>query len=269
MQANDAAAALLDGKDEIGIVTGERLGPNDPEDTGAEVDESLVLPVMVPVLGLRNVPKPPAFSFVVSAERAADLDVFRELLSLRLILLRFPGDHHLQPLVVRIGAEVQGIGLKPEAFCRPPVPVREHAHGSDALGVAGVNLVFAPPPLVGGPVMRGLPNTVFLHERPGYRWAGSTGGQPTFAAVIDMVRLATQYLEERERAERRRRRNPLYWIDRVLRMTLGIPAYLVSLLAGVPRGRVETSAFGPILRLIGVLGDLAGLYALGKLTGLY
>lgn len=64
-------------------------------------------------------------------------------------------------------------------------------------------------------------------------------------------------------------RNPLHWIDRVLRMTLGIPAYIVSLLAGVPRYRVEASAFGPVLRFIAVLADVSGAFALGKLLGLY
>jgi hypothetical protein len=139
----------------------------------------------------------------------------------------------------------------------------------DALTVAGVNLVYSPPPLIGGPVMSGLPNTVFLHEEPGYRLHESTGFKPTFVAVIDMVRLGAQCLEESERIERRRRRNPLYWIDRVLRMTLGIPAYIVSLLAGVPRQRVEESSFGPVLRIMGILGDFAGAFALGKLIGLY
>lgn len=138
----------------------------------------------------------------------------------------------------------------------------------DALTVAGVDIVYAPPPLFGGPVMDGLPNTVFLHEEPGYR-PHESAGKPTFAAVIDMVRLGVQYLAENERIERRRRRNPLYWIDRTLRMTLGIPAYIVSLLVGVPRERVEGSPFGPILRFIGVLADLVGLYGLGKLIGLY
>jgi hypothetical protein len=139
----------------------------------------------------------------------------------------------------------------------------------NALTVAGVNMVYAPPPLTGGPVMSGLPNTVFLHEQPGYRLHKSMGFKPTFADVIDTVRLAAQYLEERERIERRRQRNPLYWIDRVLRMTLGIPAYIVSLFAGVPRQRVEESAFAPMLRVIAVLGDIGGVFALGKLIGLY
>jgi hypothetical protein len=139
----------------------------------------------------------------------------------------------------------------------------------DALTVAGVNLAYSPPPMIGGPIMRGLPNTVFLHEEPGYRLHSWSGFKPTFVAVLDTVRLGTQVLEERERVERKRRRNPLYWIDRALRMTLGIPAYIVSLLVGVPRGRVEQSAFGPILRFIGVLADLAGLYGLGRLIGLY
>jgi hypothetical protein len=138
----------------------------------------------------------------------------------------------------------------------------------DALTVAGVNLVYTPPPMTGGPVMRGLPNTVFLHEEPGYRLHDWTRVKPTYAAVIDMVRLGVQYLEENERFERRRRRIRLYWIDRVLRMTLGIPAYIVSLLLGVPQQRIEASAFGPLLRILGVLADIAGVYALEKLIGL-
>jgi hypothetical protein len=51
-------------------------------------------------------------------------------------------------------------------------------------------------------------------------------------------------------------------------MTLGIPAYIVSLLLGVPQQRIEASAFGPLLRILGVLADIAGVYALEKLIGL-
>jgi hypothetical protein len=138
-----------------------------------------------------------------------------------------------------------------------------------ALTTAGVELAVTPPPMTGGVVMRGLPNTAFLHEQPGYRLEGPFGYKPTYAYVLDMVRLGSQYLTEREREERRRRRSPLYWIDRALRLTLGIPAYLVSLVIGVPRWRVEASAFGPLLRGVGVIADLAGVFALGKLIGLY
>jgi hypothetical protein len=60
----------------------------------------------------------------------------------------------------------------------------------DALTVAGVNLVYTPPPMTGGPVMRGLPNTVFLHEEPGYRLHDWTRVKPTYAAVIDRFDLA-------------------------------------------------------------------------------
>jgi hypothetical protein len=139
----------------------------------------------------------------------------------------------------------------------------------DALTEAGVDLVVTPPPMTGGPILRGLPNLVFLHEESGYRLHEGFGYKPTFTNVLDMVRLGAQYLEERERIERRRRRTPLYWIDRALGMTLGIPAYVVSRVVGVPRRRVEASAFGLPLRVIGVLGDLAGVFALGKVVGLY
>jgi hypothetical protein len=139
----------------------------------------------------------------------------------------------------------------------------------DALTVAGVDFVVTPPPMIGGPILRGLPNLVFLHEEPGYRLEEGFGYKPSFGHVLDMVRLGAQYLEERERTERRQRRNPLYWIDRALRMTLGIPAYVVSLVVGVPRRRVEASVYGLPLRVLGVLGDLAGVFALGKVIGLY
>jgi hypothetical protein len=139
----------------------------------------------------------------------------------------------------------------------------------EGLTTAGVNLTVTPPPLTGGVILRGLPNVAFLHEQPGYRLEEPFGHKPTYANVLDMLRLGTQYLAETERVERRRRRNPLYWIDRVLRTTLGIPAYLVSLVVGVPRRRVEASAFGPLLRAVGVLADFAGVFAIGKLIGLY
>src|SRR4051812_43334737 len=38
-----------------------------------------------------------------------------------------------------------------------------------ALNVAGVNPVMYPPPAFGGPVLQGLGNVAFAHERPGFR----------------------------------------------------------------------------------------------------
>jgi hypothetical protein len=91
-----------------------------------------------------------------------------------------------------------------------------------ALNAAGVTPRLYPPTLTGGVVLSGLANVAFAHEAPGYRMMEPSSAQ----AVLDMVRLAHSQLEEQERWLRRRRRNPLYWGDRLLRAVLGFPAYL-------------------------------------------
>jgi hypothetical protein len=152
--------------------------------------------------------------------------------------------------------------LRAEVIARLPQAER-------ALGIAGVNMAYLPPPLTGGPVMRGLVNTVFLHEEPGYRLQGWAGQKPTYAGVIDMLRLGAQHLEDQEADERRRRRNPLYWVELGVGLTLGIPAYIVSRLLGVPSETVEGSPFRLPLRLVGALADFAGVFALVRMLVLH
>jgi hypothetical protein len=135
-----------------------------------------------------------------------------------------------------------------------------------ALDVAGVGLIYTPPPAFGGPVMSGLGNLAFLHERSPYQLPGA---KPPYADVIDMTKLAMQYLEDAAKNETRRRRNPLYWIERAFLSTLALPAYVVGAIVGVPRERIDGSALGLPLRLVAVAADLSSLWALGKAAGWY
>lgn len=165
---------------------------------------------------------------------------------------------------------VHGNGVSPQRaeILRGEV-IRRIPAAQAALDVAGVRIAFTPPPAVGGPILYGLPNVAFAHEQPGFRLHEFAGIKPTYADVIDWTRLGAQYLEDREERERRRRRNPLYWPDRVFRGTLGIPSYLVSAIVGVPRARIEGSGVGMFLRAVAVAADGATLWGAGKLIGWY
>jgi hypothetical protein len=121
-----------------------------------------------------------------------------------------------------------------------------------ALNAANVDLTIYPPPAFGGPILRGLPNTAFAHEG---RAGGAYGEVPP--KVVEMLRVADGYLAEREKAIERRRRNPLFWGDLVLRTVLGFPAYLLSPILGVPFDRIDQSPWGTALRLVEL--GLAGL----------
>lgn len=62
-----------------------------------------------------------------------------------------------------------------------------------ALNAAGVNPIVYPPPAFGGMIYRGLANTAFLHEQPGYRL-----GTPSIPQqLIDATQLAHAQLEQR------------------------------------------------------------------------
>ena len=115
---------------------------------------------------------------------------------------------------------------------------------SDVLGKLRADLAWFPPPAAGGPVMRGLENMVFLHEMP---WGGI--GAPPYQLVLDAVVDGDAALELIDGKVRRKRKNPLYWADRGLRALLGLPAYVVSLVFGVPLSRIEESAWGTALRV--------------------
>lgn len=130
------------------------------------------------------------------------------------------------------------------------------------------HLIVTPPPAMeGGPVYRGLDNLAFLHEVPGFRPIGLSEGPAVYEGVLDNLNTAIARLEHAEREVKRRRRNPFYWVDRGLRAVLGIPAYLVSLVIGVPKVRIERSWAGFPLRVLGVAADLLAVYGGGHLLG--
>lgn len=128
------------------------------------------------------------------------------------------------------------------------------------LSVACMETVLYPPPMFGGPVLRGLTNMIFQHETTGaYR--------ETPGWILDACRVAGATLEGRMDTLRRQRKNPIWWIDRFLRAVLGIPAYLISLILRTSYVRIDSSAFGVVLRLISAAGAIAGIYFGGNQAG--
>ncbi len=134
------------------------------------------------------------------------------------------------------------------------VPGAQHA-----LYEVNMDPSLAPPPAVGGPVLHGLANTVFAHEE--------YGDSGPFTTILDFTDIAISELEERRRAAIRRRLNPLYWVDRLLRAMLGLPAYLASLLFRVPLERVEESPLALPLRLVGLVLEALGIFIAGRAAG--
>ncbi|HEX5173657.1 MAG TPA: hypothetical protein VFV91_05880 [Gaiellaceae bacterium] len=129
-----------------------------------------------------------------------------------------------------------------------------------ALARAGVEPYMHPPRALGGPVISGLPNLAFAHEA-----AFSLGTDDSIRMVRDSLQLAAAKLEDRAVEEERRRRNPLYWIDRGLRMLLGVPAYIISLFFPHLSFRdVDSSAFGAPLRLLSAASSALAIFWIGR-----
>jgi hypothetical protein len=138
--------------------------------------------------------------------------------------------------------------------------------GLDAAG--GYFAVGSPPGMPGRPeVHEGLVATAFLHERPGYRTM--PGDPATYDGVLDAVAGAKAELKEQTRERSARRWSPLYWLDGIVRVLLSVPAYIVSRIVGTSVGRIDKSAWGLPLRLLAVVADGLGVYAGGRLLGLW
>jgi hypothetical protein len=105
----------------------------------------------------------------------------------------------------------------------------------------------------------------FLHEQSGYQYMD--GPESPAKLVSDSVLHAIAELDDMEREERRRRRNPLYWIDRGIRYVLAIPAYIVSRVVGKSVAEIDRSAWGFPLRLIGFVANVLGIYLGGQEIG--
>lgn len=132
------------------------------------------------------------------------------------------------------------------------------AQAQEGLSAAHIDLTVHPPQATGGPPYSGLRNVAFLHERPGWRRAGVT------QRVRDMLEIAVAELDHRAEHEARRRRNPFYWVDRVLRAVLGFPAYLLSLILGVPVARIESSPWSVLLRVVEMAATGLGIFFGGR-----
>jgi hypothetical protein len=121
---------------------------------------------------------------------------------------------------------------------------------SNALSALGFNMAVMPPPALGGYPVRGIYNVAFVHERT--MW-----GSDAVPLVFDTVQSAQAEAKRRVHEAERRRRNPLYWGDRVLRAILGFPVYLVGLIVAVPSERLRASAWGSVLQVAGVVAEIA------------
>jgi hypothetical protein len=145
------------------------------------------------------------------------------------------------------------------------LPAADHA-----LNVAGSQINFTDPPAAGtGMIHRGLTNVAFLHEQPGFRMMGGYGEPGTYDAVIDALELGAARLAQRERELMAKRRHPSYWLDRLMRMLVIFPAYLVGLLVGQSTAKVNASQWGLLLRLVAIVADLLAVYGGGKLFGFW
>jgi hypothetical protein len=114
----------------------------------------------------------------------------------------------------------------------------------------GADFAWLSAPVTGGQVMRGLLNTIFIHESPFGGIEGTMFNWPkSYEGIINIVDTCLSRLEELDAESHRTRSNPLYWGDRVLSALLGFPAYLLGKLLGVPASRIDESPFGIALRI--------------------
>jgi hypothetical protein len=67
-----------------------------------------------------------------------------------------------------------------------------------------------------------------------------------------------------EEKAKRERRNPLFWIDRTLRTVFALPAYLVSLVVGVPVARVQAYRLAWLLPLLTLIVAIPGAFEAGR-----
>lgn len=148
------------------------------------------------------------------------------------------------------------------------MPAADHA-----MTIADAQIAVADPPAMGtGRVHHGLAAVAFLHEHVGYDISTVWGGpepRQLYDGVIDSLDLGAANLTERERILKQKRRNPLYWLDRMARLLVMFPAYLVGLLIGQSTAKVNASQLGLLLRLLGVVADCLAVYFGGRAFGVW
>jgi hypothetical protein len=147
----------------------------------------------------------------------------------------------------------------PAALRREVVRLAQPAQ--EALHSIGAVFAWDPPPITQTPRIYGVVNTVFLHETPfGGFSEGMFGNWPTsYEGILNAVEIGISHLDKLAIDVRRRRRNPLYWGDRVLRALLGFPAYLLGLIFRVPARQIDESALGLALRIAAFVVEVAVL----------
>lgn len=125
------------------------------------------------------------------------------------------------------------------------------------LDAAGAYIAIGSPPGMPGraTVHENLIATAFLHEQPGF--SPMPGVPATYDGVLDVVAGAKAELEEQDRERKARQRNPLYWLDGLVRVLLSIPAYIVSRVAGTSVAKIDKSAWGFPLRVLAVVADFS------------
>ena len=151
---------------------------------------------------------------------------------------------------------------KPGSPARRSDLVRLGQRAQTVLNQLGAAFVWQSSPATGGEVFHGLANTMFVHETPFGGASGLFNWPSSYQGIIDVVDLSLSRLEELDAEIRSRRRNPLYWGDRILRALLGFPAYLLGLIFGVPASRIEESPYGTALRVAAFIVEL-GVLLLG------
>jgi hypothetical protein len=112
---------------------------------------------------------------------------------------------------------------------------------------------------------RGLMNTAFLHEQPGWQPHVFSDGPAVYERVLDGVSFARARLVDLDAEVRRARRRPTYWIDRALRSLLLVPAYLLSLVIGGSPLSIDRSKWGLPLRVLAIVADALAIYTAGQL----
>jgi|FLYL01.1.fsa_nt_gi hypothetical protein len=143
--------------------------------------------------------------------------------------------------------------------------VKLAARAHRAVSQSGYLIAWLPPPVFASstPPLEGLAPVAFAHENEAYRGFSKLRIPRPYEAVIDALDQADVILAEREEELQRRRRSPWYWVDRALRATLGIPAYLVSLIFGFDLREVSESK-GRALWWFSLAADVATMAALGN-----
>jgi hypothetical protein len=128
-----------------------------------------------------------------------------------------------------------------------------------AMKAVGVVPITGPPPMTGGRAVPGLVNAL----------AGSIHYRQSWSDMKGFVFVALSALKEAERQSARRRRNPIWWADRVLKAVLGIPAYLIGLIIGKSTATVNDSSWGVLLRVVSLVASLATIAAAGRGFGIW